>query len=227
MKILRPVVRGALFAAAAYSGFAAFTWFRYGRNKTKPVSPSLDRFMPDPEVIEQHSIGVHAPAAIAFDACCKYDMTQSSFAQFLFDARACALGAKPTHPPASRGLVETFKEIGWCVLDETLGQEIVFGAVAQPWLADAGFRTIPSAEFRTFNEPGWVKIAFTLSAEPAGASSSVVRTETRVITTDADARKRFRTYWSLVRPGVELIRIILLRGVKANAEAVASAVVAA
>ena len=49
-------------------------------------------------------------------------------------------------------------------------------------------------------------------------SESVARTETRVATTDALARAKFRHYWSLVSPGVILIRRTLLRGLKAEAE---------
>jgi hypothetical protein len=44
-------------------------------------------------------------------------------------------------------------------------------------------------------------------------------TETRVCTTDAEARKRFRNYWSFVAPGVEVIRLAMLRPLRRAAEA--------
>ena len=37
-------------------------------------------------------------------------------------------------------------------------------------------------------------------------------------TTDAEARNRFRRYWSFVAPGVELIRLVMLRPLKHDAE---------
>jgi hypothetical protein len=44
------------------------------------------------------------------------------------------------------------------------------------------------------------------------------RTETRVATTDAYARERFRRYWAVFSPGILLIRRASLRLVKADAE---------
>jgi hypothetical protein len=63
-----------------------------------------------------------------------------------------------------------------------------------------------------------VKIVWTLRADPDGDGASVVRTETRVTTTDADARRKFRRYWSLASPGIVLIRRLALPLVKADAE---------
>ena len=80
------------------------------------------------------------------------------------------------------------------------------------------FRALPPDEFAAFNEPGFAKIAWTLRAEPIGPNTSRFYTETRVMTTDADARKRFRRHWTMVSPGVRLIRRESLRLVRAVAE---------
>jgi hypothetical protein len=72
--------------------------------------------------------------------------------------------------------------------------------------------------FRAFDAPGYVKIAWTLRADPLGESESVFRTETRVVTTDAAARARFRWYWARFSPGIVLIRHLLLRPLKREAE---------
>jgi hypothetical protein len=44
------------------------------------------------------------------------------------------------------------------------------------------------------------------------------RTETRAVGTDPAARARFRRYWSLVSPGVFLIRRLSLAPIRAEAE---------
>jgi hypothetical protein len=90
--------------------------------------------------------------------------------------------------------------LGWGVLAEEPGREIVVGAITQPWLANVVFRALPPERFREFREPGYVKIVWTLRADPAGGSQSIFRTETRVATTDAMARKRFRWYWARFSP---------------------------
>jgi hypothetical protein len=80
------------------------------------------------------------------------------------------------------------------------------------------FRALPPDEFASFDEPGYVKIAWTLRADPLGAGESISRTETRVVATDAIARAKFRKYWAWVSPGVVLIRWLSLRLVKEDAQ---------
>jgi hypothetical protein len=114
--------------------------------------------------------------------------------------------------------------VGWGVLVETPGREIVLGAVTQPWIADVVFRSLPPGEFAAFREPGFVKIVVTFRAEPAGAAGSIFHTETRVATTDPAARSRFRRYWSFLSPGILVIRWVSLGMVRAEAERKALAV---
>jgi hypothetical protein len=51
------------------------------------------------------------------------------------------------------------------------------------------------------------------------AEDGVLSTETRVLLTDARARRRFRVYWLLVRPFSGLVRRSWLRAAKRRAEA--------
>jgi hypothetical protein len=94
----------------------------------------------------------------------------------------------------------------------------VMGAVTQPWKGDVVFRGIPANEFVGFHESGYVKIAWTLGADPVSPIESVFRTETRVIATDPIARQRFRWYWARFSPGIVLIRRAMLGAVKDEAE---------
>jgi len=94
----------------------------------------------------------------------------------------------------------------------------IMGAVTRPWEADPVFRAVLPADFAKFDEPGYIKIVWTLRADPAANGESVLRTETRVIATDAQARKRFRRYWSFLSPGIIAIRRVLLPAAKAEAE---------
>jgi hypothetical protein len=107
---------------------------------------------------------------------------------------------------------------GWGVLAKQPGRWIVFGGVTQPWIANPVFRALPPADFAGFHEPDYVKIAWTLRADSRDATSSIARTETRVIATDADARRKFRRYWAFVLPGIKLIRRMALGLVRAEAE---------
>ena len=207
--------------AGGYAGLVAWHRYRYG-NAAVPAEPGgstqLDRFIPSPEVLEHHRIAVDAPAEIVLDAAREIRLLDSTLVRAIFKAREITLGGNPDARLHPEQLFEQMKSIGWVVLAEQPGSEIVMGAATIPWHANPVFRSIAAGDFEAFREPGYVKIAWSLRAEPVAADRSVFHTETRVSTTDPQAREQFRRYWSYVAPGVELIRIAMLRPVKRDAE---------
>ena len=76
----------------------------------------------------------------------------------------------------------------------------------------------PPNDFASFSEPGFVKIAWTLRADPLDDQTSIFRTETRAVATDATARARFRRYWAFASPGIGLIRLLALKPLQRDAE---------
>ena len=80
------------------------------------------------------------------------------------------------------------------------------GLLTRPWRLGGG-RPPPldRASFLAFAEPGWAKtvLGFTLQ-ETDG--TTLVRTETRVLATDAAAHRQFMAYWAAVGWGSALTR---------------------
>jgi hypothetical protein len=211
--------RGAGALALLGLGYLARNWYRYGKVSTNGrPDPLLDLFMPTYEVREYHETRVAAPVEIAYEAARAMDTNRSRIVRGIFRARELALRADRGAKPQSRPLLEEVQALGWGVLAEEPGREIILGAVTQPWVASVRFESLPPDEFAAFEGPGYVKIAWSLSAEPIDSRSSMVRTETRVATTDKYARERFRRYWAVVSPGVRLIRLETLRLVRRDAE---------
>jgi len=196
-------------AAGAYATWVGATWLRYGRPAAASADDAdalLDQVMPVYEVAERHHIRVAAPADVTFAAACEQDLMALPIVRAIFRAREVVLGAEPDTVTRPRGLLALTKSIGWGVLVEVPGREVIMGAVTQPWLANVVFRPLPPDEFIAFHEPDYVKIVWTLRTDAAGPNASVFRTETRVVTTDARARARFRWYWARFSPGILLIR---------------------
>jgi hypothetical protein len=191
--------------------------------KTDPIagagesSSGLDRFIPEYDVRERHSIAIQAPARLVFETARGYDMRSIGLIAAILRARAWILGSSRTGVPR-RGLVEETRNLGWGVLEDEPGRSYCSGAVCQPWLADVVFRAVPPADFAGYGEPDLVKIAWTLEALPLGPARTRFSTETRVAATDQAARRKFLRYWRFVRPGVVLIRVFLLRGLRRSAE---------
>lgn len=212
------LVGAAIFGYAAVAGAA---WFRYGRSGRPPdpddADPLLDRFFPVCDVVERHRIAVDAPPEITLAAARDVRFDDSSIVRLIFRVRELAMGGEPSDR-ATATLEAQMRSIGWGVLDEIPGRAIVFGAVTAPWEANPVFRPLPPDAFAAFDEPGLVRIAWTLRADAAGEGRSIFRTETRAHPTDPGTRARFRRYWALVSPGVWTIRRLLLRPVRREAE---------
>jgi hypothetical protein len=129
------------------------------------------------------------------------------------------MGSRTPVSPKQKSFLDEVLRLGWGILAEEQGRELVMGAISQPWEADVKFRSLPPDDFAGYQEPGYAKIVWTLAVQPLDAERSVFRTETRVVTTDPASRARFRRYWAVFSPGILLIRRETLRLVKRAAEA--------
>jgi hypothetical protein len=214
------VAGAAAVAAAAYGAYAFVSWLKYGHASAdaNEADELLDRFMPAYDVVERHQIRVGAPPAATLRAAMEQDLLRSGVIRAIFRTREIVLGATPDTRPQPRGLLALTKSLGWGVLAEKPGREIVVGAVTKPWEANVIFHAIPPDKFAAFNEPGFVKIAWTLRADRVTEHTSVFRTETRAIATDNMSRARFRRYWARASPGISVIRWLSLRPLKRDAE---------
>jgi hypothetical protein len=216
------MIGGAIAAAASiYGGYVALTYARFGRVPgTAERNPLFDRLMPDYEVRERHSVYVAAPAEITLAAARDISFQDSRIARTIFALRALParlLGAPPA-PTERWPVFDEVTALGWRELAQTPGRQVIMGAVTQPWRQEVHFLGLPAEEFVAFREPGYTKIAWTLEVEPAGPSSSVFSTETRVMTMDPVSRERFRRYWALLSPGILIIRYEIFRLVRVEAE---------
>jgi len=212
---------GAGVAAATYGTYVVATWLRYGHGKrpeAKEADRLLDRFMPEYEIAERHRVDVNAPADLTFSTACAMDLQDSAIVRAIFKARELLLCAKPQGNTLPCGLLAQTEAMGWTVLAEIPGREIVMGAITEPWKGIPVFRSVAPERFAAFDEPDHVKIAFTLRADPVGTDRSIFRTETRATCTDDGARVKFRRYWAFLSPGIILIRRLSLRPLKKAAE---------
>ncbi|MEV3991407.1 hypothetical protein AB0J57_21110 [Streptomyces sp. NPDC049837] len=111
-------------------------------------------------------------------------------------------------------------KLGFIVLDNVPGGELVLGFVGQPWKPSLVKAVIPGLspeEYLAFDRPGYVKGVSAVWAEPEGTGSRL-HTETRVYATDPYAARRFKPYWRVIEPFSGLMRRDLLAAVARRAE---------
>lgn len=178
----------------------------------------IERFIPRADHGARHETLVRAPADLVFAVACDFDLQSHPLVRAIFRLRELVFRSAPSPPRRPQGLVEETTSLGWRPLAHRPRRELVMGAATRPWEPNVVFKPIPPAGFAAFADPGMVKIAWTLEAERLGPALTRFRTETRTLATDAAARKKFDRYWRVVAIGVLLIRVLLLPGVRREAE---------
>jgi hypothetical protein len=181
----------------------------------------IDRFLPEYDEFEHHETAVDAPADRAYRAVKEIDLARSPIVLALLFARGLPHLFTGAVKPKLRLRLEDVLESGFVALAEEPGRELVLGIVGKFWRPGSGVRRIEPSEFTAFDEPGYSKAVWNFLVTDRGAGGSTVVTETRVASTDADARRNFGWYWRLIGPFSALIRRTVLGQIKREAESAA------
>jgi hypothetical protein len=176
----------------------------------------LDEFLPRYDVNEVHSISTSAAPTAVMEAIRALTPLEVPVLVALMAIRSVPALLRRRRPPVRGPLLDGFRKSGFVELRET-ADELVMAGVGRFWQPSGGLRRIDAAEFAGFAEPGWAKTAFNFQIERVG-QRTVVRTETRIATTDELARRSFSRYWRLIHPGSALIRMAWLRAIRRRAE---------
>jgi hypothetical protein len=118
-----------------------------------------------------------------------------------------ARGASTPPPPEPDRLrlVDLPEEGDWIRLGAHPPHEIAFGVMGRFWGGVTTWEHIDADVFRSFDRPGFARIACNFSLRPYGASRTLVSYEARTRATDAQARVSFLRYWRAVSPGVGIV----------------------
>jgi hypothetical protein len=186
----------------------------------------LEELVPEYDFGEVHSTRLSAPPEDALGAVTLVELDEMPLVRLLFAVRsipAYVAGKGGLPSDAMEPLYVQMLEFGFVTLAEEPGRELVFGGIGQMFKASGGrkpdFRD--ASEFLAFREPGYAKVAMNFSAKRVDAGTEL-RTETRVLATDAASRRRFGRYWRVIRPGSALIRRTWLGAAKRRTERAAS-----
>jgi hypothetical protein len=182
----------------------------------------LDTFVPEYDFGEVHSVRLCAPPERALEKIKLVNLGEMPFVRLLFAVRSI-----PAYVGRKRGLpsekavplYEQMLNFGFVLLAEEPGRELVFGGIGQMFKASGGLTPVlrNADDFVAFGDPGYAKVAMNFSADRVDGSTEL-RTETRVLATDAVSRRRFSRYWWLIRPGSALVRRSWLGAAKQRAE---------
>jgi pimeloyl-ACP methyl ester carboxylesterase len=187
----------------------------------------IDQVLPRSDLAVTHAGVFPVPPQVCYQTARQLDFFQSPLIQALIGLRGLpqrlADALTGHHTPAGSArprlrLGDDLAGLGFSLLGETPGVELVWGQVSRPWKPLAASTRAPrtAEEFAGFDQPGFAKIAFSLRVGPYGNGASILTMETRVALTDDQSRRRFRRYWRLIGPFSTLIRRMALRQVAAE-----------
>jgi len=171
----------------------------------------LDDALPKWDFREVHQRRVGASAAGLFAAV--EAVTPAELPLFRLLMRLRSFGQHTLGRSLDEPLFAQLQAQGFVLLGREAPRELVLGLIGTPWRIRGGLRPVPDpAAFTAFTEPGTVKVATNILVEDV-----LVATETRVLASDAAARRRFRAYWLVVRPWSGALRREWLRAIARRA----------
>ena len=185
----------------------------------------VDDFLPVYDVSDSVATVVAADVSITWNALMKVDLIDVGrrrpivaalgALRVLPDIVAHLLHGELPHSPAHLRLRETTElpsaQGGWVLLGEQPEDEIALGLIGKFWRPVITYATVETAdEFRAFTEPGFAKTIYSLSVRPVAGGHTLLSGTMRTATTDDQARRWFRRYWTF---GVGSGAHVLVNGV--------------
>lgn len=175
---------------------------------------AIQTCLPHPHHTEMMRIFVAATPEVAWQQARHFDMSSVSWVRFLFNLRTIPSLLHHERAHFNDEKIGGIDQIaangkGFMILHETPGREVVVGAVGKFWHIDIPFKTVSPAVFASFRDPGWGKVAWSISVEPY-LSGSTIAFELRTGATDEDSWKKLNLYYHIIGSFSRLIRHALM-----------------
>lgn len=180
----------------------------------------LDHFLPNYHFSERHEIRVNATPEIVFAALKSVDMRDAFIIKSLLMLRMLPHLIRHTSRPAYAHPIklDVFTKMGFIKLADVFPEEIVLGLAGQFWKPAAQLIAMRPDKFRGFDMPGYCKAAWNMQVQQTGPGRSKLSTETRICCMGKKGYLLFACYWAVIRPFSGLIRKVLLRLIRREAE---------
>jgi hypothetical protein len=165
-----------------------------------------------------HSRAVAAPPSVVWDELHRVTMSALPLSWALEAVRLlpAQLTGKQHQPLAGRSFLDITPIP---VLFSERPDAVISAGLSQAWRLFGGSTPpdLDAAALRAWSQPGWIKAGMEFRLEPTRLGT-LLRTETRVLSTDPRSRRAFAAYWYFIRPSASAIRREVLRTVAHRAE---------
>jgi hypothetical protein len=200
--------------------------------ETQPQGTTiLDELMPRWDATRVESRVVRAPMGVVFDEALHLDFLDVPRRHFavraLFAVRSAAervvnallfRKAKPAATPLTMRLTDLPQSGEWVRLGNSRPFEFAFGAIGRFWAGETNWLESDAEVFRSFDLPGYARIACHFHLSPQADGVTLLKYEARTSATDHASRKAFLRYWWLVSFFVGIVMRATLTQIRKSAE---------
>ncbi len=167
----------------------------------------IDKFLKNIDFDETHHITIANPPESVYPCIWELDFCESKIIRLLFTLRGL-----PRQMCCLKGCID----IGFVVLAEEKNKELVLGLLIDP----PHFKParVKPKEFIRFNNKHHIKVVWNFYLKPDKHGNTVLTTHTRVGCASPMSRMFFGVYWLIISYFSGLIRKIMLKLIKNNAE---------
>jgi hypothetical protein len=203
--------------AGALLGVASLAAPAFTSRVSAPAS-RLDALTPEWQFHEVHRLHIAAAPERVYRALREVRADDITFFHALTWIRRFGRPAPPGIMNAGgEPIVAVALKGGFVALAEDAPRELVIGTVVG---RPPGPRVALTPALLASPPPGFALATMNFLVTPDGANGSWISTETRVVTTNTEARRVFAAYWRVIYPGSSLIRRMWLRAIERRAVAV-------
>jgi hypothetical protein len=180
----------------------------------------INDWMPRYDFSEYHQTVIAADIDVVYEALLRVDLAANPVIGGLLTMRAlpaAVLGRAPLPKQRPSLTLRAAPSLGFIWLEENATEELVLGLTGRFWELSGGRVKTDPNEFRDFVPAGSARVAWNFALEAKGERTQL-STETRILCADDAVRCTFGRYWRVVQPGSGLIRRIMLRMIRREAE---------
>ncbi|QFU82564.1 hypothetical protein [Natronorubrum aibiense] len=201
---------------------------RRGDHDALRVDDSLliDQYLPTYDATQRRHTVVDAAPETTYDAMLEADMMDtgpvvrglSRLRDLPARLERLIRGTEPAQFPDELTIERLGESDEWVLIDERAHEELVFGTVGTFWKPSIEWLEIDPDDFATFDDPGYAKLAVSLSVRPYGEHRTLLTYEARTATTDDESRRQFERYWRVIGPFAGYLMQRALDRIRTDAE---------
>ncbi|MFZ5645177.1 MAG: hypothetical protein ACOY46_16500 [Bacillota bacterium] len=182
----------------------------------------LDFYLPVYDFSEKHSVTIGSSREDVYNDILELDIKKSKVIGALLRIRGLysKLAGGGDWGTTGTGLsIRDMIKDSFLILEDVHNSEIVMGFAGRFWMPSSDMVKFGSPdEFIEYKREGTCKGAWNFYIDEKLGGGTVLSTETRVLCLGRGAKTAFGLYWLIIRPFSGLIRIIMLKMIKAGIE---------